>query len=150
MPHVRGRAATTSLERIVLQMPQPRQRSAIYQHMVGRGTQVGPPGKVSRDVGFWTMREPRTQPSEAKYNLKAGPPDKLEKIPSSILPAFANIFFRKSRTLTASKKFWPRNLWKLMANKFWSKFSQTMKTISLFAGWRRNAWLCYSYVDDVG
>jgi len=30
-------------------------------------------------------------PSEAKYNLMAGHPDKLEKIPSSMLPAFASI-----------------------------------------------------------
>ena len=34
-------------------------------------------------------------------------PDKLEKIPSSMLHAFESIFYKKSRTLTASKKFWP-------------------------------------------
>ena len=59
--------------------------------MMEPGTQVGPRVKVSRDVGFYTMRESRTQPSEAKYNVMAGPPDKLEKIPSSMLPAFASI-----------------------------------------------------------
>ena len=103
----------------VPQMPQPRKRATIYRHMMERGTQVGPRGKVSGDVGFcrqstiWWLALP------TNWRRSRGP-----CYPPSRVSSTRSLEPRPHR-----KNSGRRNLWKLMANSFWGTFSQTMKTI---------------------